>query len=162
MAATDTRKLEKTSTAGIYRRHAESCKRNGRCKCSYVVRWKAQGKGHNRLFPTFDLAREFKGEMASGKVTRKPLSRETVGGCCEGWIDSYRGRTARGVSESTIREYRISFKHHVLPLPIARTKLRDLTPSVVRDWFEHLERRDAPTSRASCSRDSASRRIPCR
>jgi integrase len=139
----DKRKLEKTSTAGIYRRHAEGCKRNGRCKCSYVVRWKAQGKGHNRLFPTFDLAREFKGEMASGKVSRKPLSAETVAGYYEGWIERYRGRTVRGVQEATLREYRISFEHHILPLPIARTKLRDLTPSGVRDWFERLERRGA-------------------
>ena len=33
-----------------------------------------QGKGHNRLFPTFELAREFKGEMASGKTTRSRSS----------------------------------------------------------------------------------------
>ncbi|HTA32988.1 MAG TPA: tyrosine-type recombinase/integrase [Solirubrobacteraceae bacterium] len=139
----DTRKLEKTSTAGIYRRHAASCKRNGRCKCSYVVRWKENSKGHNRLFPTFDLAREFKGEMASGKVSRKPLSSETVGGYYEGWIGGYRGRTVRGVQASTVREYKISFEHHVLPLAIARTKLRDLTPSAVREWFVQLERRNA-------------------
>jgi integrase len=139
----DTRKLEKTSTAGIYRRHAASCNRNGRCKCSYVVRWKSRGKGHNRLFPTFELAREFKGEMASGKTSRKPPSRETVAGYYEGWIDGYRGRTVRGVQASTIREYKISFDHHVLPLPLARTRLRDLTPSGVREWFEQLERRNA-------------------
>jgi integrase len=143
MAATDKRKLEKTSTAGIYRRHAESCKRNGRCRCSYVVRWKERGKGHNRLFPTFELAREFKGEMASGKTSRKPLSSETVGGYYEGWIDNYRGRTARGVQASTVREYKISFKHHILKLPIARTRLRDLTAPDVRDWLLELERRGA-------------------
>ncbi len=139
----DARKLEKTSTPGIYRRHAESCERNGRCKCSYVVRWKEQGKGHNRLFSTFELAREFKGEMSSGKVSRKPPSRDTVADYYERWIASYRGRTARGVQESTLREYRISFKHHVLKLPIARIKLRDLTPPDVRDWCVQLERRDA-------------------
>lgn len=142
-ARPDSRKLEKTTTAGIYRRHAESCKRNGRCRCSYVVRWKSQGKGHNRLFPTFELAREFKGEMASGKTSRKPPSRETVAGYYEQWIVSYRGRTARGVQGATLREYRISFTHHILKLPIAHTMLRDLTPSAVREWFEQLERRGA-------------------
>jgi integrase len=139
----DKRKLEKTSTAGIYRRHAESCNRNGRCRCSYVVRWKVQGKGHNRLFPTFELAREFKGEMASGKTSRRPPSSETVADYYARWIDGYRGRTVRGVQASTVREYRISFEHHVLKLPIARTKMRDLTPSAVRDWFVELERRGA-------------------
>jgi hypothetical protein len=36
----DDRTLEKTSVAGIYRRHANGCKRDGRCKCPYIVRWK--------------------------------------------------------------------------------------------------------------------------
>lgn len=139
----DNRKLEKTTTAGIYRRHAEGCKRSGRCKCSYVVRWKAQGQGHNRLFPTFDLAREFKGSMSSGKVSRKPASSETVAGYYEGWIENYRGRTVRGVQKATLREYKISFEHHILELPIARTKLRDLTPAEIKEWFVQLEQRNA-------------------
>lgn len=143
LAKPDKRKLEKTTTGGIYRRHADGCKANGRCKCPYVVRWKTQGKGHNRLFPTFELAREFKGEMASGKTNRKPPSRETVADYYKGWIGSYRGRTVRGVQAATLREYEISFRLHVLPLPIARTSLRDLTPSGVRDWFERLEKRGA-------------------
>jgi integrase len=139
----DKRKLEKTTTAGIYRRHADGCKRSGRCHCSYVVRWKAQGQGHNRLFPTFELAREFKGSMSSGKVSRKPASSETVAGYYEGWIENYRGRTVRGVQKATLREYGISFEHHILELPIARTKLRDLTPAEVKEWFVDLERRNA-------------------
>jgi integrase len=139
----DTRKLEKTSTAGIYRRHADGCKGNGRCRCPYVVRWKAQGRSHKQMFSTFELAREFKGGVSSGKMSRRPLSRETVAGYYEGWIDSYRGRTARGLQESTRREYEISFRLHILPLSIARMRLRDLTAPDVRDWLVQLERRKA-------------------
>ena len=81
--------------------------------------------------------------MVPGTASRQPLSKETVADYYEGWIDGYRGRTTRGVQDSTTRAYRISFEHHILPLPIARTKLRDLTPRGVRDWFEELERRNA-------------------
>jgi integrase len=141
----DGRKLEKVkNNPGVYRRHAESCKRPERgCSCPYVVVWKAGSKQHKQMFPTLDLAREHKRGIGPGQATRRPLSRETVAGYYESWIEGYRGRTARGVQESTTREYRISFKHHILPLPIAHTKLRDLTPRGVRDWFEALEKRGA-------------------
>ena len=36
-------KLEKTTTPGIFRRHATACER-GRCSCPYVVVWRHRGK----------------------------------------------------------------------------------------------------------------------
>ncbi|HXW58112.1 MAG TPA: hypothetical protein VEJ23_01410 [Solirubrobacteraceae bacterium] len=45
----DDRTLEKTATPGVYRRHAGGCTRKRRCRCPYVVRWKAQGKSHKPL-----------------------------------------------------------------------------------------------------------------
>jgi integrase len=146
-AKSDTRTLERTSTAGIYRRHAEGCKGNGRCRCPYVVRWKAQGRSHKQMFATFELAREFKGGVASGKTSRRPLSSVTVASYYESWLPSYRGRTARGLEDSTRREYEISFRLHILPLPIARLRMRDLAAPDVRDWLGDLERRGAsPTT----------------
>ena len=143
----DDRTLEKTSTAGIYRRHANGCKRRGRCSCPYVVRWKAQGRSHKQMFPTLDLAREHKGSLASGKTTRRPLSSETVASYFERWIVTYRGRTSRGLEESTRHEYEISFRLHILPLPIARLRMRDLGAPDVRDWLRELERRGcSPTT----------------
>jgi integrase len=142
-AKSDSRKMEKTGTPGIYRRHTNSCKGGRRCGCPYVVRWKADGKFHKQMFGSFELAREHKNKLGSGLTSRKPLSKETVAGYYATWIASYRGRTTRGVQESTVREYKISFKHHILPLPIAHIKLRDLSPPDVRDWFEQLERRNA-------------------
>ena len=49
-------KLVKTNTPGIYRRHATTCDRNGRCDCSYVVVY----DGKARTFGTMDEAREGK------------------------------------------------------------------------------------------------------
>jgi integrase len=139
----DTRKLEKTTQPGIYRRHASTCKVNGRCRCPYVVVWKQGGSQHKQMFPTWELAREFKGGLDSGKTTRRPLSSETVAEYFKPWLAGYRGRTARGLEESTRREYEISGRLHVLPLPIARLRLRDLGAPDVRDWLGQLERRGA-------------------
>lgn len=43
------RKLEKTSAPGVYRRHTGTCKRDGRCRCQYVVRWKERGVSAERV-----------------------------------------------------------------------------------------------------------------
>jgi hypothetical protein len=40
----DRRKLEKTTVPGVYRRHAENCKRSRVCRCPYVVVWKVGGQ----------------------------------------------------------------------------------------------------------------------
>jgi len=143
----DDRKLEKTRTPGIYRRHAGSCSGNGRCKCPYVVRWKDRGQARKQLFPTFDLAREFKGGLDSGKTTRRPLSSQMVGDYYPSWLENYRGRTTRGLDENSRREYEISFRLHILPYPIARMRMRDVAAPDVRDWLSELERRGcSPTT----------------
>lgn len=144
----DGRRLEKVANnPGIYRRHAGACKRAGRCKCPYIVRWKDRGQEHKQMFGTLDLAREFKGGLHSGKSTRRPLSSETVAGYWGPWFARYRGRTSRGLEETTRREYEISFRLHVSPLAIARVKMRDLAAPDVRDWLADLERRGcSPTT----------------
>ena len=164
----DTRKLETTSAAGIYRRHAERCRRNGRCKCSYVVGGRRRATGTTRCSPTFELAREFKGAMDSGKTTRKPLSSDTDRGYYELAAELPRPHRPAGLRTSTLREYGISFEHHILPLPIARTKLRDLTRQTYATGLPSLERRrrvaghDPPREIAlrSCSRARVARRRP--
>ncbi|HUA48314.1 MAG TPA: hypothetical protein VMA77_23960, partial [Solirubrobacteraceae bacterium] len=49
-------KLTKTSIPGIYRRHAASCNRSGRCDCAYVV----VHDGKSGTFGTLEEAREGK------------------------------------------------------------------------------------------------------
>jgi integrase len=145
-AKADNRKLEKTSKQGVYRRHAENCKRNGRCHCPYVVRWKAQGKGHKQMFSTFELAREHKDNIGSGKTSRRPLSSETVCGYYHVWLPNYRGRTSRGLEESTRSGYENSFRLWILEYPIARLRMRDAGAPDVRDWLLELEQVGASPS----------------
>lgn len=135
------RPLERTRTPGIFRRHVEGCGGSG-CKCSYVVTWKDhRGKPRKQSFPTLELAREHKGKVTSGLGSRQPLSAATVGTYYGRWLPNYRGRTSRGLEDSTRREYRVSFEHHILPFPIAHERLRDLTAGAVRDWLLELERK---------------------
>lgn len=142
---TDDRKLERTKQPGVYRRHARGCERSGRCKCPYVVRWKQRGQSRKQLFATFELAREFKGKLDSG-TSRAPLSSTPVARYYEAWIDSYTGRTSRGLEETSRDEYRRSFTLHVLPLPIARLRMREVRAPDVRDWLRELERAGVPPS----------------
>lgn len=122
----DDRKLERTKTPGVYKRGD-----------SYVCRWRHRGQSHKRYFATYGEAREFKRTLhGSGK---QPTTKQTVLDYYEKWIDSYRGRTARGLEDTTRDEYRRSFRLHVLPFPLAREKLRDVTSRDVSDWFGDLE-----------------------
>jgi integrase len=141
MAMSDDRTLEPTRTRGIYRRHAGTCKRHGRCTCPYVVRWKDRDRSSRKqLFPTFDQARDFKATLGASSGPRRPLSSQTVDEYREAWLKGYRGRTARGLEESTRREYEISLRLHVAPLPIAQLRMRDVGAPDVRDWLGELER----------------------
>ena len=105
----DKRKLEKTSVPGIYRRHAGGCKGNGRCKCPYVVRWKERGQEHKQMFATFELAREFKANLGSGKGNRRPQSSLTVATYYETWFPAYRGRTSRDLRSPRAGSTRSAF-----------------------------------------------------
>lgn len=131
--------LERTSTPGIFRRHVAGCPRGKRCECSYVVAWKDRGKPRKQSFRTLAEAREHKAKMGSGLVSRQAFSAQTVGAYYDRWLPGYRGRTSRGLEDSTRREYRISFEHHILPLPIARVPIRELTAGEVKGWLDELE-----------------------
>lgn len=136
----DSRKLTTTKYPGLYRRHGRECDGNGRCECGYVVRWKHRGQSRKRFFPTLAEAREFKGKADSGQ--RTPPSRLSIDDYYERWIENYRGRTRRGLEDTSRREYRISFARHILAL-LGGVRLRDLSARDIREWMGELERRKA-------------------
>ena len=65
-------KFTKTSTPGIFRRHAKECV-GGPCDCAYVVVWRHRGKQATETFRTFSEAREGQGTRKAGD--RRPTSR---------------------------------------------------------------------------------------
>jgi integrase len=136
-------KLEKTNTAGIFRRHVKHCDRNGRCECSYVVVWRHRGRQHTGTFRTYAEAREAKGNRDAGE--RRPVARIGFEDYFDGWIESYAGRTARGFTDRSRSLYRRSVEGAALPR--WRTwKLADVEPTDVRDLYAGLRDDGASTS----------------
>ena len=134
MAQKDSRKEERTKYPGIY----------ARSDGAYLVRFKERGRSRKRVFRTMALAREFKGQIDGGGK-RRSESRETLDSYSEAWIESYRGRTARGLDEGTRVEYRRSLDRHITPRKyLGGIKLRDLGSRDISEWFVRLERDGVP------------------
>lgn len=162
MAVKDERKLEQVkNNPGVYRRHANGCTGGRTCPCPYIVRWKQGGRSHKQMFGQLALAREFKATLGSGKSNRRPQSSATVGDYFAAWFPRYRGRTSRGLDDSTREEYAASFRLHIKTFPIARLRMRDLASSDVRDWLAELEKRGASPSVIRNARGTLSVMLSC-
>lgn len=135
-------KLTKTSTPGIYRRHTKGCT-GGRCTCSYVVVWRYRGKQETETFRTLAEAREAKGNRDAGDS--RPTSRIILGEYFEEWIETYSGRTSRGLSERSRVLYRRSAEDHFLTR-WQTWKLADVEPTDVRQLYGELRRNGSSTS----------------
>jgi integrase len=136
-------KLQRTSTPGIFRRHASACDRRGRCDCPYVVVWRHRGRQHMDTFRTLAEAREAKGNRDAGD--RRPSSRIIVGDYFTRWIQSYAGRTRRGFSETTRPEYKRPIEQHVLDR-WRGWRLSEVEPGDVRELFADLAEAGATES----------------
>ena len=118
-------KMERTSTPGIY-------KRGGR----YVIVWQRRGRQHKSYHRTITEAREAKGRRAAGD--RRPVSREPFEEYATRWLDTYRGRTSRGLSERTRRTYRRDLKRWAIP-HFRGYRLEEVEPPDVRAFVTYLE-----------------------
>jgi integrase len=118
-------KLRRTSTPGIYRRGAR-----------YVVVWQHRGRQHKSFHSTLAEAREAKGRRAAGD--RRPASREPFEDYARQWLDTYRGRTARGLAERTRTTYRRDLERWAIPY-FRGTRLEEVEPPDVRAFVGHLE-----------------------
>lgn len=137
-------KLTKTSTPGIFRRHAKGCDGKGRCECSYVVVWRHKGQQHKETFRTAAEAREAQGKRRGGES--RPPSAVRFESYFSEWIETYQGRTSRGFSGTSRSLYRRAIIAHAMPT--WRTwKLAEVEPAEVRALF--LKLRGKGCSRAT-------------
>src|SRR4051794_29260441 len=113
-ASSQDRRLIKTSTPGIYRRGQR-----------YVVVFRdPQGKQRKRSARTLAEARDLKATLAAD-VSRgeyRALSKITFAAYAAEWIESYQGRTSRGIRQETIAAYRASLERDAIP-SLGRMKL---------------------------------------
>jgi len=135
-------KLEKTNTAGVFRRHAADCERGGRCGCAYVTTWRAHGRQHTETHRTLAEAREAKrtneADVARGEFTA--ASRVTLHEYAREWVDRYQGTGRRGFREETRGEYRWALERWALRYFSPQTRLVELTPRMLADFIGWLVR----------------------
>ena len=150
-------KLEPTSTPGIFRRHRQGCRREGRCECSYVIVWRDRGRQHTATYRTAAEAREGKRRHESAVAAGEPssASRATLHDYAREWIDRYQGTGRRGFREETRDEYRALLEGYALKHFPPGLKLTELTPRAVADFIAWMVKR--PSRRGGTLSDKAIR-----
>jgi integrase len=115
---------------GIYSRD-----RKGKRTPSCVVVYNDEtGKQRRKTLPNLRAAEAFQGRVKGGE--RQAESRLTFSTYADGWIESYTGRTARGVSDGTRESYRESLK--LAKDRFGNTRLTAVTASRLKAYIKHL------------------------
>ncbi len=117
--------LQRTATPGVYRRGD-----------SYVTTWRRAGRQHKASFPT--LAEAQKAKLAGSRGERLSAPRLGFEQYALDWIETYRGRTRRGVARSTRADYRRSLELYAIPY-FAGARMADIAPRDIRGYVDHLE-----------------------
>jgi integrase len=119
------RRLVKTSSPGIFRR-------GGR----YVVVYRdPSGRQRKQAARTLAEARELRATLTAD-VKRgewRRLSRVAFDEYAGQWIDTYTGRTSRGVREATLRDYRRVIEKRAIPF-FGRLRLAEIEPRDVKRY----------------------------
>jgi integrase len=101
----------------------------------YLVQWRHKGRQRARSFRTLTEASRFKGQIVSGDT--RPTSREPFRGYAERWLDTYSGRTSRGLSDATRAHYRDAVTRFAIPY-FGTARMDEIDPPMVRDFIDHL------------------------
>ena len=110
----------------------------------YQVRYRHHGTQRAKSFRTLTQATRFKAKVDSGDTT--PTSREPFKSYAARWIDTYSGRTARGVSDVTRESYRDALDRFAVPF-FKTTPLERIDPPRLRAFIAHLAKHGlAPAS----------------
>jgi integrase len=139
----DRRKLEKTKTPGIYRRGE-----------SYVVVGRdGHGKQVKRFARTLAEARAAKSELGADVVRGeyRRQSRVTFAEYAAQWLDTYNGRTRRGVRPATLRDYRRVIEDHAVPF-FGRKRLAEIEPRDVKAYLVKMAARTVPGGQGAPAR----------
>jgi len=122
--AESTPTLARTKHAGIYKKGDR-----------YQVRYRHHGKQVAKSFRTLSEARRFKRNIDAGDT--QATSSRTFRSYAEEWIDTYTGRTSKGVSEGTRESYRDALERFAIPY-FGTAKLDRIEPPAVKAYIAHL------------------------
>ncbi len=117
------RKLETTATPGVF-------KRGG----GYVVRFRdAQGRQRQASARTLAEARRLRSELTAD-VSRgeyRPATRTTFAEYAASWLETYQGRTTRGIRPETIRDYKDELDRFAIPL-LGKLRMSEVEPRHIK------------------------------
>lgn len=101
----------------------------------YLVKWRHHGRQRSRSFRTLAEAKRFKRQVDNGDS--QPTSRQPFDAYAREWLSSYRGRTARGLAESTRASYEDAITRLAIP-HFCATPLDRIDPPALRAYIDHL------------------------
>ena len=86
-------------------------------------------------FRTLTEAKRFKGRTDGGDTRTDP--REPFSRYAKRWLDTYKGRTAKGLSDPTRASYRDAIERLAVPF-FGTTRLEHIDPPTLRRYIDHL------------------------
>src|SRR4051794_8735190 len=117
--------LQRTDTPRVYRRGNR-----------YGATGRGGGRPNKATFATLEGAREARNAQEGGQSVGDGPRRFDA--YAAEWIESYRGRTRRGLSLSTRGDYRRSLELYAVPY-FAGQRMSAIAPRDVRGYVDHLE-----------------------
>lgn len=127
-----TAKLERTATPGIYKRGSR-----------YVVVFRdPYGRQRKRAARTLAEARELKATVTADvkRGEYRALSKVTFVEYAVEWIDSYAGRTSRGIRDATRDDYRKTIEQDAIPF-FGRMQLAAIEPADIKRYAQTVAAR---------------------
>jgi integrase len=126
-------KMERTRHPGIYKRGSR-----------YVVTWRHRGVQHKQSFRTLAEAREAQGERRKPE-SRAVTSRQWFEDYATAWLDTYTGRTERGIASTSLADYTRSIETYAIPF-FRRYRLGEIEPPDIKRFAKSLSDRGLKTS----------------
>lgn len=117
--------MVKTKYPGIYKRGSK-----------YVVTWRHRGVQHRQSYRTLEAAREAQGTRRKHDE-REPDSKMLFAEYAETWLDTYAGRTRRGIASTSLADYRRSIEQYAIPFFKERLIAR-IGPKDIKAYAKHL------------------------
>jgi integrase len=102
----------------------------------YVVKYSDRGKPRKKYLRTLTEAKKFKATAATGEV--RPTSSRSFRDYALEWLQTYRGRSAKGISEETRGWYALALKTHAIPY-FRAIRLDHIDAPRLRAFIAHLE-----------------------
>jgi integrase len=110
----------------------------------YVVKYSHHGTVRKKYFRTLTEAKKFKATAAAGDA--RPTSARSFRDYAAEWINTYTGRSAKGISDETRASYADALTTHATPF-FGTTRLDRIDAPRLRAYVKHLEgKRLAPAT----------------